>query len=221
MRSIGKVPDLTDKLKATDLDSFASSCQKISTAITPLVSQLDKVGNAFAKLPPQLSKVVTQANRVTAANEKQRKSYLSLSNQMNGFMRNMAKLVSLKAIAEYLGNAVAKFNDFYEATDLFHNAMGNLSGEADTLISKMQGLLGVDRSTIPNLPPRYFDLRSHFFNSSPHSHSCIVAISVIQLAFSIHLFDRCASIAGFAVVVPSAVCALPFAVGAMCTNTGR
>lgn len=102
------------------------------------------MGNAFAKLPPQLSKVVTQANRVTAANEKQRKSYLSLSNQMNGFMRNMAKLVSLKAIAEYLGNAVAKFNDFYEATDLFHNAMGNLSGEADTLISKMQGLLGVD-----------------------------------------------------------------------------
>lgn len=142
--AIAKVPDLTDKLKATDLDSFASSCQKISTALTPLASQLDKVGNAFAKLPPQLSKVVTQANRVTAANEKQRKSYLSLSNQMNGFMRNMAKLVSLKAIAEYLGNAVAKFNDFYEATDLFHNAMGNLSGEADTLISKMQGLLGVD-----------------------------------------------------------------------------
>lgn len=142
--AIGKVPDLTDKLKATDLDSFANSCQKISTALTPLASQLEKVGNAFAKLPPQLSKVVTQANRVTAANEKQRKSYLSLSNQMNGFMRNMAKLVSLKAIAEYLGNAVAKFNDFYEATDLFHNAMGNLSGEADTLISKMQGLLGVD-----------------------------------------------------------------------------
>lgn len=142
--AIGKVPDLTDKLKATDLDSFASSCQKISAALTPLVSQLDKVGNAFAKLPPQLSKVVTQANRVTAANEKQRKSYLSLSNQMNGFIRNMAKLVSLKAIAEYLGNAVAKFNDFYEATDLFHNAMGNLSGEADTLIGKMQGLLGVD-----------------------------------------------------------------------------
>jgi len=142
--AIRKVPDLTDKLKATDLNSFASSCQKISAALAPLASQLDKVGNTFAKLPPQLSKVVTQANRVTAANEKQRKSYLSLSNQMNGFMRNMAKLVSLKAIAEYLGNAVAKFNDFYEATDLFHNAMGNLSGEADTLISKMQGLLGVD-----------------------------------------------------------------------------
>lgn len=144
LNAFGKIPELTNKLDPKTLDAFAVACEKISTSLTPLASQLDKAGNAFAKLPPQLSKVVTQANRVTAANEKQRKSYLSLSNQMNGFMRNMAKLVSLKAIAEYLGNAAAKFNDFYEATDLFHNAMGNLSGEADTLISKMQGLLGVD-----------------------------------------------------------------------------
>lgn len=144
MNAIVKIPSINDKLDADTLNKFKTACDSISTSLTPLASQLDKVGNAFAKLPPQLSKVVTQANRVTAANEKQRKSYLSLSNQMNGFMRNMANLVSLKAIAEYLGNAVAKFNDFYEATDLFHNAMGNLSGEADTLISKMQGLLGVD-----------------------------------------------------------------------------
>lgn len=179
--AIGKVPDLTDKLKATDLDSFASSCQKISTALTPLASQLDKVGNAFAKLPPQLSKVVTQANRVTAANEKQRKSYLSLSSQMNGFMRNMAKLVSLKAIAEYLGNAVAKFNDFYEATDLFHNAMGNLSGEADTLISKMQGLLGVDPTKAMTYMATIQSLGTSFGLASDKAY--VLSKNLIQLAY--------------------------------------
>lgn len=179
--AIGKVPDLTDKLKATDLDSFASSCQKISAALTPLASQLDKVGNSFAKLPPQLSKVVTQANRVTAANEKQRKSYLSLSNQMNGFMRNMAKLVSLKAIAEYLGNAVAKFNDFYEATDLFHNAMGNLSGEADTLISKMQGLLGVDPTKAMTYMATIQSLGTSFGLTSDKAY--ILSKNLTQLAY--------------------------------------
>lgn len=179
--AIGKLPDLTDKLKATDLDSFASSCQKISTALTPLASQLDKVGKAFAKLPPQLSKVVTQTNRVTAANEKQRKSYLSLSNQMNGFMRNMAKLVSLKAIAEYLGNAVAKFNDFYEATDLFHNAMGNLSSEADTLISKMQGLLGVDPTKAMTYMATIQSLGTSFGLTSDKAY--ILSKNLTQLAY--------------------------------------
>lgn len=179
--AIGKVPDLTDKLKATDLDSFASSCQKISAALTPLASQLDKVGNAFAKLPPQLSKVVTQANRVTAANERQKKSYLSLSNQLNGFMLSAKKLVSLKAIAEYLGKAVAKFNDFYEATDLFHNAMGNLSGEADTLISKMQGLLGVDPTKAMTYMATIQSLGTSFGLASDEAY--VLSKNLTQLAY--------------------------------------
>lgn len=148
--AIGKVPDLTDKLKATDLDSFASSCQKISAALTPLASQLDKVGNAFAKLPPQLSKVVTQANRVTAANERQKKSYMSLSGQLNGFIRSAAKLVSLKAIATYLGNAAEKFNSYYEAANLFGVSMKGLTGEASTFINKMETLLGIDPTEAMN-----------------------------------------------------------------------
>nr|DAW31131.1 MAG TPA: minor tail protein [Bacteriophage sp.] len=179
--ALNKVPDLAEKLKAADLTSFKESCVQISSALTPLASQLDKVGNAFAKLPPQLSKVVTQANRVTATNEKQRKSYLSLSNQMNGFMRNMAKLVSLKAIAEYLGKAVAKFNDFYEATDLFHNAMGNLSGEADTLISKMQGLLGVDPTKAMTYMATIQSLGTSFGLTSDKAY--ILSKNLTQLAY--------------------------------------
>lgn len=166
---------------AKSINTVVNAIKKISTALTPLASQLDKVGNAFAKLPPQLSKVVTQANRVTAANEKQRKSYLSLSNQMNGFMRNMAKLVSLKAIAEYLGNAVAKFNDFYEATDLFHNAMGNLSGEADTLISKMQGLLGVDPTKAMTYMATIQSLGTSFGLASDKAY--ILSKNLTQLAY--------------------------------------
>ena len=181
--AIGKVPDLTDKLKATDLDSFASSCQKISAALAPLASQLDKVGNAFAKLPPQLSKVVTQANRVTAANEKQRKSYLSLSNQMNGFMRNMAKLVSLKAIAEYLGNAVAKFNDFYEATNLFGVSMKGLTGEADNFIQKMQTLLGIDPTEAMNNMATIQGLTTSFGLASDKAY--ILSKNLTQLGYDL------------------------------------
>ena len=181
--AIGKVPDLTDKLKATDLDSFASSCQKISAALAPLASQLDKVGNAFAKLPPQLSKVVTQANRVTAANEKQRKSYLSLSNQMNGFMRNMAKLVSLKAIAEYLGNAVAKFNDFYEAANMFGVSMGDMTNEASGFIDKMEQLLGIDPSEAMNAMANIYSMTKSFGLAKEQAYT--LSKSLTQLGYDL------------------------------------
>lgn len=181
--AIGKVPDLTDKLKATDLDSFASSCQKISVALTPLASQLDKVGNAFAKLPPQLSKVVTQANRVTAANEKQRKSYLSLSNQMNGFMRNMAKLVSLKAIADYLGNSVAKFNDFYEAANMFGVSMGDMTNEASGFIDKMEQLLGIDPSEAMNAMANIYSMTKSFGLAKEQAYT--LSKSLTQLGYDL------------------------------------
>lgn len=181
--AIGKVSDLTDKLKATDLDSFASSCQKISVALTPLASQLDKVGNAFAKLPPQLSKVVTRANRVTAANEKQRKSYLSLSNQMNGFMRNMAKLVSLKAIADYLGNAVAKFNDFYEAANMFGVSMGDMTNEASGFIDKMEQLLGIDPSEAMNAMANIYSMTKSFGLAKEQAYT--LSKSLTQLGYDL------------------------------------
>lgn len=182
-KAIGTVPDLTDKLKAADLDSFADSCQKISTALTPLASQLDKVGNAFAKLPPQLSKVVTQANRVTAANERQKKSYMSLSSQMNSFMRNMAKLVSLKAIATYLGNAAEKFNSYYEATNLFGVSMKGLTGEASTFINKMETLLGIDPTEAMNNMATIQSLTTSFGIASDKAY--VLSKNLTQLGYDL------------------------------------
>lgn len=182
-KAIGTVPDMTDKLKAADLDSFADSCQKISAALTPLASQLDKVGNAFAKLPPQLSKVVTQANRVTAANERQKKSYMSLSNQLNGFMRSAAKLISLKAIATYLGNAAEKFNSYYEAANLFGVSMKGLTGEASTFINKMETLLGIDPTEAMNNMATIQSLTTSFGLASDKAY--VLSKNLTQLGYDL------------------------------------
>lgn len=182
-KAIGTVPDLTDKLKSADLDSFASSCQKISTALTPLASQLETVGNAFAKLPPQLSKVVTQANRVTAANERQKKSYMSLSSQLNGFMQSAAKLVSLKAIATYLGNAAEKFNSYYEAANLFGVSMKGLTGEASTFINKMETLLGIDPTEAMNNMATIQGLTTSFGMASDKAY--VLSKNLTQLGYDL------------------------------------
>lgn len=182
-KAIGAVPDLTDKLKAADLDSFASSCQKISTALTPLASQLETVGNAFAKLPPQLSKVVTQANRVTAANERQKKSYMSLSSQLNGFMRSAAKLVSLKAITDYLGNAAAKFNDFCEAANMFGVSMGDMTNEASGFIDKMEQLLGIDPSEAMNAMANIYSMTKSFGLAKEQAYT--LSKSLTQLGYDL------------------------------------
>ena len=144
INSIAKIPNITKKLDSKALDDFAEVCKKVASAISPLASKLDKVGSSFSALPSKIKSTINSTNRLSSANQKASASFASLASQLENIKKRTAQLVSLKAISTYLANAVAKFNDFYEATDLFNNAMGELSGQATELISKMESLLGID-----------------------------------------------------------------------------
>ena len=144
INSIAKIPSITKKLDSKTLDDFAEVCKKVASAISPLASKLDKVGSSFSSLPSKIKSAVNSTARFSSANQKASASLSSLASQLENIKKRAAQLVSLKAIATYLANAVTKFNDFYEATDLFNNAMGELSGQATKLINKMESLLGVD-----------------------------------------------------------------------------
>lgn len=144
INSIAKIPSITKKLDSKTLDDFAEVCKKVASAISPLASKLDKVGRSFSSLPSKIKSSVNSTTRFSSANQKASTSLSSLASQLETIKKRAAQLVSLKAIATYLANAVTKFNDFYEATDLFNNAMGELSGQATELINKMESLLGID-----------------------------------------------------------------------------
>lgn len=144
INSIAKIPNITKKLDSKTLDDFAEVCKKVASAISPLASKLDKVGRSFSSLPSKIKSAVNSTTRFSSANQKASTSLSSLASQLETIKKRAAQLVSLKAIATYLANAVTKFNDFYEATDLFNNAMGELSGQATELINKMESLLGID-----------------------------------------------------------------------------
>lgn len=144
INSIAKIPNITKKLDSKTLDDFAEVCKKVASAISPLASKLDKVGRSFSLLPSKIKSAVNSTTRFSSANQKASTSLSSLASQLETIKKRAAQLVSLKAIATYLANAVTKFNDFYEATDLFNNAMGELSGQATELINKMESLLGID-----------------------------------------------------------------------------
>lgn len=183
LNSIAKIPDFSSKLDSKTLDDFATSCKKITDALDPLASKIETVGNSFAKLPSNIQKVIAATDGATKASSKSAKSYLSLSNQLNGFMRNMAKLVSLKAIATYLGNAAEKFNSYYEAANLFGVSMKGLTGEASTFINKMETLLGIDPTEAMNNMATIQGLTTSFGMASDKAY--ILSKNLTQLGYDL------------------------------------
>ena len=183
LNSIAKIPDFSDKLDSKTLNDFATSCKKITDALDPLASKIETVGNSFAKLPSNIQKVIAATDGATKASSKSAKSYLSLSNQLNGFMRNMAKLVSLKTIATYLGNATEKFNSYYEAANLFGVSMKGLTGEASTFINKMETLLGIDPTEAMNNMATIQGLTTSFGMASDKAY--VLSKNLTQLGYDL------------------------------------
>lgn len=183
LNSIAKIPDFSSKLDSKTLDDFATSCKKITDALDPLASKIETVGNSFAKLPSNIQKVIAATDGATKASSKSAKSYMSLSNQLNGFMRSAAKLVSLKAIATYLGNAAEKFNSYYEAANLFGVSMKGLTGEASTFINKMETLLGIDPTEAMNNMATIQGLTTSFGMASDKAY--VLSKNLTQLGYDL------------------------------------
>lgn len=183
LNSIAKIPDFSSKLDSKTLDDFSTSCKKITDALDPLASKIETVGNSFAKLPSNIQKVIAATDGATKASSKSAKSYLSLSNQLNGFMRSAAKLVSLKAIATYLGNAAEKFNSYYEAANLFGVSMKGLTGEASTFINKMETLLGIDPTEAMNNMATIQGLTTSFGMASDKAY--VLSKNLTQLGYDL------------------------------------
>lgn len=183
LNSIAKIPDFSSKLDSKTLDDFATSCKKITDALDPLASKIETVGNSFAKLPSNVQKVIAATDGATKASSKSAKSYLSLSSQLNGFIRSAAKLVSLKAIATYLGNAAEKFNSYYEAANLFGVSMKGLTGEASTFINKMETLLGIDPTEAMNNMATIQGLTTSFGMASDKAY--VLSKNLTQLGYDL------------------------------------
>mgnify|MGYP001089798754 CR=1 FL=1 len=183
LNSIAKIPDFSSKLNSKTLDDFATSCKKITDALDPLASKIETVGNSFAKLPTNIQKVIAATDGATKSSSKSAKSYLSLSNQLNGFIRSAAKLVSLKAIATYLGNAAEKFNSYYEAANLFGVSMKGLTGEANTFINKMETLLGIDPTEAMNNMATIQSLTTSFGLASDKAY--VLSKNLTQLGYDL------------------------------------
>lgn len=183
LNSIAKIPDFNNKLNSKTLDDFATSCKKITDALDPLASKIETVGNSFAKLPSNIQKVISATDGATKASSKSAKSYLSLSNQLNGFIRSAAKLVSLKAIATYLGNAAEKFNSYYEAANLFGVSMKGLTGEASTFINKMETLLDIDPTEAMNNMATIQSLTTSFGMASDKAY--VLSKNLTQLGYDL------------------------------------
>ena len=147
LNSIKKLPELSKALDSIDMDKFASSIARVTTAIKPLASEMNKVSSGFSALPTKLQRVIYGLDKSSASAKNANKSF---GNLFSGFAGGSIKITAvyyiLKKVGSVLGGFVSEGNDYIENLNLFEVAMGSGAKSALAYAEAVNKALGIDVS---------------------------------------------------------------------------
>ena len=145
INSLKKIPEITASLDTSTLDAFTEKIQRLTTIMTPLAEQMDKVARGFNSLPRAILRSINSTNKQTQANHKLNKSYGGLfTNLSRAAARFWTLYYSVSRVADMFGSFFEASNEYTEALNLFNVSMGEASESALSYAEAVSDAMGID-----------------------------------------------------------------------------
>lgn len=120
------------------------------------------------------------------------KKAVSETNLLGGAFSNLLNkaksLISIVAISQTLGKAIAKYSEYVEAINLFSVAMGDFADKGAELADRMQGLLGVDSGQAMKNMALFQNLTTSFGVAGDRAY--ILSSNLTQLGYDLASFHN-------------------------------
>ena len=138
--SLSKLPTIINKLDSKTIQEFSTKMNQLNKALAPIANNLDKVGNAFSRLPANVKKASSAVSTMQTSTR---------GSKGGGFFSSFAGKFAIVSAALYkigdaLGSAISKTNDYVETLNLFQTSMGEFYDEAYAYAELVQDKLGID-----------------------------------------------------------------------------
>ena len=131
INALKKLPEISASLEKADLGEFASQMNKVTSAIRPLATEMQKVSNGFSAFPIRIQKIIQSNTGLAASNNKAAKSFGVLGTGISSVQAKFGVyLIAFRQIASVMSNWVKESNDYVENLNLFTVAMGDYAAEA-------------------------------------------------------------------------------------------
>lgn len=135
---LGKLPDIVDRLDDEKLDEFAEKIKKVTEAVRPLGTEMEKVSNGFSAFPTRIQRLVSQNERLTTSNGRVSRSYTDLHHMVRDALNVVER--GGRAIA----NLINKENEYIENINLFNASMREYAQEAQDYANTVGEVMGID-----------------------------------------------------------------------------
>lgn len=135
---LNRLPQLAQTLNGINWDEFTQQIQRLSTALTPLVRQLNRISSAFGQLPANIRRLIRDTNRLSDSNNNAAHSYVNL------WARCRMAMNAVRGIARTIASWITESNSYIENINLFNASMGQYAAEAQEYAETVGELMGID-----------------------------------------------------------------------------
>ena len=191
LNALKEIPEITSSLNPQIIDEFGDKIEKLSAKLAPLATQIDKVGNGFAKLPSQVSKTVTATNRMeqatrkaTEANQKHDKSLNTKSVNLMAMIQNLQEVTqAIHFVAEGIGNIMNDAMQWDGIQFRFGRAFGEDAEEVLAYSEKISEKLGINQQQFMQYSSMYGSLLSGF--GMAQEQVTTISVGLAELSYDI------------------------------------
>lgn len=170
VNTLKKIPEVVNGMNTAGLDQFEKQLQRLSTALAPLATQIDKIGTGFSKLPKYVGKTVTVTNRMAKETEKAAaatdKHSTALNHQSLNVMSAIQNFSSFIHVVQMVGNAIEQTMSQAMEWDgiqyRFGRAFGEDAEEVYAYAQKINDVLGINMQQFMQYSSLYGSLLSGF-----------------------------------------------------------
>ena len=191
LNALKKIPEITSSLNPQVIDEFGDKIEKLAAKLAPLATQIDKVGNGFAKLPSQVSKTVTATNRMeqateraTKANKKHDKSLNAKSINLMSTIQNLQEYAqAIHFVADGIGNIMDDAMQWDGIQFRFGRAFGEDAEEVLEYSEKITEKLGINQQQFMQYSSMYGSLLSGF--GMAQEQVTTISVGLAELSYDI------------------------------------
>lgn len=183
LKNIQKIPEITKSLDAKVIKQFADYMQQLSTALTPLASQLNTIATGFSKLPNKVTQCVTAVDKMNKSSNTLKSRLGGVGNALQGFL---GITLSGYAIGGYFKNSISEINSFVERINYSNQVMREYAEEAQNYAYKVQDVLGIDASAFIEAQSTFMSLAQGFGVAGDKAYA--MSKGLTELAYDISSF---------------------------------
>lgn len=196
INQLAKLPELSASLDAVDMEHFAATVERLTAAMAPLATEMDKIARGFSAFPQRIQTFIKNNEAATSSVKKSKK-------EMGGWQETLGKILgqlekiekkpsifkkllsaaALTKIRTGLDKTISSANEYIEALNLFYVSMGSYAEKAQDYANLVGDSYGVDPAEFMKMQATFMDVSKSFGTASGTAYTMSKALT--QLTYDI------------------------------------